>query len=218
MGNNAVGGVGNHGSGMDSVSNHGSGVDSVGNNGSVDGVGNDGSVDSVGNNGSSVDSVGNDGGSGNVASSRGRGVLGLTRVGDLSNVAGEVVGVVGDGLDPAVGKVDGVRSSHGTGAIVGLGLLEVGLGVVIGHGVGVGVGGGLSEVGGSDGVHHRGVLGGSGGGGHKGKGDEGLELTNEGSVFFIFSRNDIFDNTFMTNIKIVLLYIFLFNLRNIFPH
>merc|ERR1719289_269285 len=100
---------------MDSVSNHGS---SVGNNGSVDGVG-------------------NDGGSGNVASSRGRGVLGLTRVGDLSNVAGEVVGVVGDGLDPAVGKVDGVRSSHGTGAIVGLGLLEVGLGVVVGHGVGV---------------------------------------------------------------------------------
>merc|ERR1711970_231542 len=146
MGNNAVGGVGNHGSGMDSVSNHGS------------------SVDSVGNNGSSVDSVGNHGGSGNVASSRGRGVLCLTRVGDLSNVAGEVVGVVGDGLDPAVGKVDGVRSSHGTGAIVGLGLLEVGLGVVIGHCVGVGVGGGLSEVGGSDGVHHRGgsVLGGGG--------------------------------------------------------
>merc|ERR1719369_1100864 len=104
MGNNAVGGVGNHGSGMDSMSNHG---------GSVDSVGNDGSVDSVGNNGSSVDSVGNHGGSGNVASSRGRGVLGLTRVGDLSNVAGEVVGVVGDGLDPAVGKVDGVRSSHG---------------------------------------------------------------------------------------------------------
>merc|ERR1719430_705800 len=115
-------------------------------------------MDSVGNNrgvvdnwvGNSVDGV--DRGSGDVATSRGRRVDGLTRVLNSSNVAGDVVGVVGDGLDPAVGEVDGVRSSHGTGAIVGLGLLEVGLGVVIGHGVGVGVGGGLSEVGGSNGV------------------------------------------------------------------
>merc|ERR1740123_3015718 len=148
VGNNAVGGVGNNRGGVDSV-DKGSGVDGVGN----------------------VDR-----GSGNVATSRGRGVHSLTRVGDLSNVAGQVVGVVGDGLDPAVGKVDGVRSSHDTGAIVGLGLLEVGLGVVVGHGVGVGVGGGLSKVGGSDGVHHGGVLGGGGGGGHKGKGDEGLHV------------------------------------------
>merc|ERR1711971_1511415 len=103
-------------------------------------------VDGVGKN-RGVDSVGNvDRGSGNVATSRGRRVDGLAGVGDLSNVAGQVVGVVGDGLDPAVGKVDGVRSSHSTGAIVGLGLLEVGLGVVVGHGVGVGVGGGLSKV------------------------------------------------------------------------
>merc|ERR1739838_636716 len=143
----------------------------------MDSVDKGSSVDGVGNNGS-VDSVGNHGGSGNVATSRGRGVDSLTRVGDLSNVASQVVGVVGDGLDPAVGKVDGVRSGHGTGAIVGLGLLEVGLGVVVGHGVGVGVGGGLSKVGGSDGVHHRGssILGGGGGGSHHGKGDEGLHV------------------------------------------
>jgi len=103
-----------------------------------------------------------------------------TRVLNGGNVAGQVVGVVGDGLDPAVGKVDGVRSSHSTGAIVGLGLLEVGLGVVVGHGVGVGVGGGLSEVGGSvasNGMDDggRGVLGSGGGDGHKGKGGEGLK-------------------------------------------
>ena len=142
-----------------------------------------GSVDSMGKNrgmvnnwvGNGVDSV--DRGSSNVATSRGRGVDRLTRVGNLSNVASDVVGVVGDGLDPAIGKVDRVRSSHGTGAIVGLRLLEVGLGVVIGHGVGVGVGGGLSKVGGSNGMHHGGssILGGSGGGSHHGKGDEGLE-------------------------------------------
>ena len=80
----------------------GSGVDGVGNNGSVDSVGNDRGV---------VDSVGNGNrGSGNVATSRGRGVDRLTRVGNLSNVASDVVGVVGDGLDPAIGKGNTVRS------------------------------------------------------------------------------------------------------------
>ena len=147
---------------------------------SVDGVGNNGSVDSVGNDRGVVDSVGNgNGGSGNIATSRGRGVDGLTGVGDLSDVSGQVVGVVGDGLDPAVGKVDGVRSSHGTSAIVGLSLLEVGLGEVISNGIAVGVGGGLGEVGGgvaSDSMGHRGILGGGGGNGHKGKGGEGLEV------------------------------------------
>ena len=114
-----------------------------------------------------------------VSSSRGRGVLGLSGVGHLSDVAGQVVGVVGDGLDPAVGEVDRVRSGHGTGAIVGLGLLEGSLGVVISDSVGVGVGGGLSQVSGSvassvdHGVGHS-VLGGGAGGGRKGKSDEGL--------------------------------------------
>ena len=169
MGNNAVGGVGN-------------------NRGSVDGMGNNGSVDSVGNDGSSMNSVSNHGGSSDVSTSRGRGVLGLTSILNSSNVAGQVIGVVGDGLDSAVGKVDGVRSSHGTGAIVGLGLLEVGLGVVVGHGVGVGVGGGLSEVGGSvasNGMDDggRGVLGSGGGDGHKGKGGEGLEMNNDSGHF-----------------------------------
>ena len=135
-------------------------------------VGKDGSMvgDSV-DNGTVGNCVHN--GVGNCVGLRVGGNTGILNGGD---VASEVVGVVGDGLDPAVGKVDGVRSSHGTGAIVGLGLLEVGLGVVIGHGVGVGVGGGLSEVGGSNGVHHRGgsVLGGGGRGSDHGKGDEGL--------------------------------------------
>merc|ERR1711981_1035292 len=106
----------------------------------VDGV-DRGSVDE----GSSVDSVGNN--RGVVDNWVGNRVDGVDR--GSSNIASQVVGVVGDGLDPAVGEVDGVRSSHGTSAIVGLGLLEVGLGVVVGHSVGVGVGGGLSEVGGS---------------------------------------------------------------------
>ena len=124
-----------------------------------------------------------------ISTGRGRGVDSLTSVLNGGNVSGDVVGVVGDGLDPAVGKVDGVRSSHGTSAIVGLGLLEVGLGVVVGHGVGVGVGGGLGEVGGGNGVHHGGVLGGGGGSGHKGKGDEGLEVV-------IFKRRISLKTTF----------------------
>merc|ERR1712027_144545 len=135
----------------------------------MDGVGNNGSsVDGV-DNGGSVDSVSNHRGSGNIATSRGRGVDGFAGVLNGGNVASQVVGIVGDGLDPAVGEVDGVRSSHSTGAVVGLGLLEVGLGVVIGHSIGVGVGGGLSEVGGSNGVHHRGSS-------DHGKGDEGLHV------------------------------------------
>ena len=122
-----------------------------------------------------VDSV--DGGSGNVATGRGRGVLGLSGVGDGGDVAGQVVGGVLDGLDPAVGKVDGVGSLNNTCSIVGLGLVEGGLAVVVSNGVGVGVGGGLGQVGGGVSSHgHRGVLGGGGGRGDEGKGGEGLKV------------------------------------------
>ena len=138
------------------------------------------SVDSVDQGSGVVDSVdGVDGGSDSVSSSRGRGVLGLSGVGHLSNVAGVVVSVVVHGLDPAVGEVDRVGSLNHTGAIVGLGLAEGSLGVVISDGIGVCVGGGLSKVSGrvassvDHGVGHS-VLGGGAGGGRKGESDEGL--------------------------------------------
>merc|ERR1719147_55242 len=101
---------------MDSV-NHGSSVDSVHHRSSVD----------------SVDST--DRGSSNVSTSRGRRVLSLSGVSHLSYVSSEVVGVVVDSLNPAVRKVDRVRSTHNTSSIVRLRLLEVGVGVVISYGV-----------------------------------------------------------------------------------
>ena len=75
-----------------------------------------------------------------VSTSRGRGVDGLSRVGHLGDVAVDVVGGVGDGLDPAVGEGDGVRATDNTVGISGLSSVEVGLGVVVGNTVGVGVG------------------------------------------------------------------------------
>jgi len=110
---------------------------SVDQRGSVDGVDHRGGVDGV-------DSV--DGGSGDVATGRGRGVLGLTGVGDGGDVAGQVVGGVAHGLDPAVGKVDRVGSLNNTGAIVALSLAEGSLGVVVGNAIVVGVGGDLSQI------------------------------------------------------------------------
>ena len=74
-----------------------------------------------------------------VSTSGGRGVDGLSRVGHLSNIAVDVVGGVGDSLDPAVGKGDGVRATDNTVGIAGLSSVEVGLGVVVGNTVGVGV-------------------------------------------------------------------------------
>ena len=109
--------------------------------------------------------------------------LGVDRgalVGDLSDIAVDVVGSVLHVLDPAVREGDGVRAGHNTVGIAGLSSVEVGLGVVIGNSVGVGVrlrglldnnsrcvvsrggvdnGGGVDNRGSVDSVHKRGVVG-----------------------------------------------------------
>merc|ERR550532_2651977 len=69
----------------------------------------------------------------------GLGVDGSALVGDLSDVAVDVVSSVLHGLDPAIGKGDLVRSRDDTVGIASLSSVEVGLGVVIGNTVGVGV-------------------------------------------------------------------------------
>jgi len=175
------GGVGNRGS-VDGVSDDG-GVDSVGNNGSgVDGVSHRG-VDSVGHNGSGVsddrggvDGVSNRGiggsGSGLVAGSGSLRVDSGALIGHISDISVIAVGRVGNLLDSAVGKGNGVRSLDIAGTIRGLLGVEVGLGVVISNGVGVAVGGdligvSLGLVGGgrsvvSGGLDHRGSIGGGG--------------------------------------------------------
>jgi len=156
--------------------------------GGVDGVGNDrGGVDGVGNDRGSMNGVGNDGGRvdgvGNRDSLR---VLGLARVGDLSDVAVNVVGVVGDGLDTAVREVHLVGALNNTGAIVALRLAEGGLGVVVGNSVVVGVGGDLSKVikRGSvcNSVHDRGVVDDRGSVDDRGVVDNGGGMDKRGGV------------------------------------
>merc|ERR1712088_511856 len=71
------------------------------------------------------------------------------RVGDLSDVTIDVVGMVGHSLDTAVRKIDRVGSLNNTGAIVALGLAEGSARVLVSHSIVVGVGGDLSKVGGS---------------------------------------------------------------------
>ena len=130
--------------------------------------------------GNGVDGV--DGGSGNIATSRGRGVDRLTGVGDLNDVASQVVGIVGDGLDPAVGEGDGVRATDNTVGISGLSSVEVGLGVVVGNTVGVGVG-------------LRGLLDDSDSGGMVGRGgmnDRG-SVDNRGSMDGVHNRGSVVD-------------------------
>ena len=123
------------------------------------------------------------GGGGGVAVSTGglRGVDGGALVGDVGDESVLVVGGVGGGLDPAVGESDHEASGDNTSGILGLGLLEVGLAVVVSHAVLVGerlrgellrdIGGGL-VVGGGGGVG-RGAV--SGDEGDEGSGDNNLQ-------------------------------------------
>ena len=89
-----------------------------------------------------------------VATSRGRGVDGLSRVGHVSNKAVGVVSVVGDSLDPAVGKRNSVRATDNAVGIARLLGVEVCLGVVVRDTIGEGVG-----LWGLLGVFHRGMVG-----------------------------------------------------------
>jgi len=124
------------GNGMSSVDHRGG----VGNNrGSVD----DRAGDSMDNGAGDSDGVGN---------GDSLGVDSLAIVGDGGDVSLDVVGGVLDVLGAAVREGDGVRSSPGSGAVVSLGSLEVGAGVVVGNGVLVLVGGDLVGVHLSDGV------------------------------------------------------------------
>ena len=119
------------------------------------GVGNSHGPDSVSNdggNGDGADSVGNNSGAG-VGDNSGAGVgdnsdsgavLGGSGVADVLDDAVSVVRV-GHGLDPAVGKVDGVAARGGVSVPL-LGLGEGGSAVVISHAVVVGVDWGLGEV------------------------------------------------------------------------
>ncbi len=67
-----------------------------------------------------------------------------SRVGHISNIASGIIGVVVDGLDAAVGEVDGVGAIDNTGAIVRLGLAEGSARVLVSDPIVVGVGGDLS--------------------------------------------------------------------------
>ena len=122
------------------------------------------------------------GGGGVAVSTSGlRGVDGGALVGDVGDESVLVVGGVGGGLDPAVGESDHEASGDNTSGILGLGLLEVGLAVVVSHAVLVGerlrgellgdIGGGL-VVGGGGGVG-RGAV--SGDEGDEGSGDNNLQ-------------------------------------------
>ena len=91
-------------------------------------------------------SVGNSNRVGNSMGNRG---FSSSRVGNLSDVAVNVVGVVVDGLDTAVREVHLVGALNNTGAIVALGLAEGSARVLVSNSVVVGVGGDLGKVGGS---------------------------------------------------------------------
>ena len=108
-----------------------------------------------------------------ITSSRLRRVDWLPRVGHLCHEPVHVVRCVGGRLDPAVGQGDREGAGDDTFGVLGLGLLEVGLAVVVGDAVLVGVG--LRNLL-HDGNGGGGVLG--GGGGHKGEGGYQLKKMN----------------------------------------
>merc|ERR1719341_567577 len=100
-------------------------------------------------------------------------------VGDLGDVTINVVGVVVDGLDAAVGKVHLVGALNNTGAIVALGLAEGSARVLVSHSIVVGVGGDLSKVRGSIAdsmVGNRGSVDNGGMVDHRGGMDQGCDM------------------------------------------
>ena len=58
-------------------------------------------------------------------------------ISDFGNISVDVVGMVVDRLDPAVGEIDRVGSLDQTGAVVALLLTKGGLRVVVGNSIGV---------------------------------------------------------------------------------
>ena len=89
-----------------------------------------------------------------MGNERSVGISGNSVVGNISNVSVISVGSVGDSLNSAVRKRNGVRTVDSTAGVLGLGSLEVGLGVVVRDTIGEGVG-----LRGLLGVFHRGVVG-----------------------------------------------------------
>ena len=82
--------------------------------------------------------MGDDRGGVSVSSLGCRGVDRGTLIGDLGDETVDMVSGVGGGLDSAVGKGDGERSSYVTVGVLGFSLLEVGLGVVISNAIFIG--------------------------------------------------------------------------------
>merc|ERR1740128_195467 len=115
------------------------------------------------------------GGSMAVSTSGLRGVDGGTLVGDISDESVVVVSGVGGGLDPAVGKGNDELSLDNSVGILGLGLLEVSLAVVIVDSVlvGEGLGSQLLLLVGAGGSVRRGS--GGVGSGHEGRGEDNLK-------------------------------------------
>jgi len=140
-------------------------------------------------NGGSVDGVGN-GVSNSVGNRDSLRVDSLAVVGDSSDVSLDIVGSVFNVLGTAVREGDGVRSSPGSSAVVSLGSLEVGAGVVVGNGVLVLVGGDLIGVHLGNGVGNsvdRGVVSG-GSVDNRGSVNNRGSMDNRGSVDSVGNR------------------------------